>query len=285
MIILASLTYFIVIVFGALLLLYPNLRTRLAGSWSGLRRATGGRMLAAARHAGGSAGRSAGVLFDLAGSGIAYAGQRPLALTCGTLLVMVPAVLVLVFKAPTLFQFDEQAYTPHAQISQLLAGEQLFPPPPLLPETFLTPEVTQLRPEVATASRNWGQMDAEFNQRLLLVFKLMREQHGYEMALLEGYRSPQRQQRLAEQGPHITKAGANMSFHQYGLAADCAFYRDGKLVISESDPWAMRGYTLYGQIAESVGLTWGGRWKMGDLGHVELRRKGVLGRALETPAS
>jgi peptidoglycan L-alanyl-D-glutamate endopeptidase CwlK len=40
----------------------------------------------------------------------------------------------------------------------------------------------------------------------------------------------------------------------------------------------MRGYELYGQAAESVGLVWGGRWKMMDLGHVELRRKGVLGK-------
>jgi peptidoglycan L-alanyl-D-glutamate endopeptidase CwlK len=53
--------------------------------------------------------------------------------------------------------------------------------------------------------------------------------------------------------------------------------RDNKIVISERDPWAMRGYQLYGQVAESVGLRWGGRWKMLDLGHVELARKGVLG--------
>lgn len=106
----------------------------------------------------------------------------------------------------------------------------------------------------------------------------MRDEHGYEMALLEGYRSPERQARLAALGSNVTQAGAYHSYHQYGLAADCAFYREGKLVISEKDPWAMRGYELYGQIAESAGLTWGGRWKMMDLGHVELRRAGVLGK-------
>ena len=52
--------------------------------------------------------------------------------------------------------------------------------------------------------------------------------------------------------------------------------RDGKLVISEKDPWAAKGYQLYGEMAEVVGLTWGGRWKsIVDLGHVELRRPGV----------
>ena len=84
-------------------------------------------------------------------------------------------------------------------------------------------------------------------------------------------------------GSHVTQARANMSYHQHGLAADLAFFRDGKVVISERDPWAMRGYELYGEIAEQVGLTWGGRWKMRDLGHVELRRKGVLGRATGAP--
>jgi peptidoglycan L-alanyl-D-glutamate endopeptidase CwlK len=54
--------------------------------------------------------------------------------------------------------------------------------------------------------------------------------------------------------------------------------RDGKLVISEKDPWAMRGYQLYGEVAESLGLTWGGRWTMMDLGHTELRLRGVMRR-------
>jgi peptidoglycan L-alanyl-D-glutamate endopeptidase CwlK len=99
------------------------------------------------------------------------------------------------------------------------------------------------------------------------------------MALLEGYRSPERQNRLAQMGGNVTNAAAFQSYHQYGLAADNAFLRDGKLVISEKDPWAMRGYQLYGQTAEQVGLTWGGRWKMMDLGHVEYHKPGfVLGR-------
>ena len=158
-------------------------------------------------------------------------------------------------------------------VAGLLQGEQLVPPPPLPPEVFVTAEVEMVRPMLSTADRRWEQMDAEFVQRLLKVFQIMKEQHGYQMALLEGYRSPERQTLLAAQGPQVTNAGAWQSYHQYGLAADCAFFKDGRLVISEKDPWAMRGYELYGQVAESVGLTWGGRWRMMDFGHVELRRR------------
>ena len=98
------------------------------------------------------------------------------------------------------------------------------------------------------------------------------------MALLEGYRSPARQDALAASGQNVTNARAFQSWHQYGLAGDCAFLRDGKLVISEKDPWAMRGYQLYGQVTESLGLTWGGRWKMMDFGHTELRMRRVMQR-------
>jgi peptidoglycan L-alanyl-D-glutamate endopeptidase CwlK len=163
------------------------------------------------------------------------------------------------------------------QILALLQGEQLVPPPPLPPEVFTTVEVEAERPMIASASREWGALDADFRQRLLLVYKLMRERHGYEMVLLEGYRSPERQEQLLSRGPQVTRAGAWRSYHQFGLAADCAFFRGGRVVISEKDPWAARGYQLYGEVAESVGLHWGGRWRnLADLGHVELQRPGVL---------
>lgn len=157
------------------------------------------------------------------------------------------------------------------QVAWLLQGEKLAPPPPLPPEVFATAEVEAVRPRLTDASRDWSLLDEDFRQRLLLVYRLMRERHGYEMVLIEGYRNPQRQAELLALGPHVTQAGPGASYHQHGLAADSAFLRDGVLVISEQDPWALEGYRLYGEIAESVGLTWGGRWKMRDYGHVELR--------------
>lgn len=163
------------------------------------------------------------------------------------------------------------------QVAALLMGEQLVPPAPLPPELFLTREVERLRPAIATASRHWDLLDAEFRNRLLVVYQVMRDEHGYEMVLLEGYRSPERQAQLAAMGTSVTHAGAGRSYHQYGLAADSAFVIDSRIVISEKDPRAARGYELFGSVAQAAGLVWGGSWRtLKDLGHVELRRPGVL---------
>ena len=195
----------------------------------------------------------------------------------GAALVIVPSLLALFMSHPGMLPGYEAAVAaPDQQIAALLQGEQLAPPVALPPVAFTTLEVELVRPMLVDASRNWTLLHADFSQRLLLAFKIMKEKHGYEMALLEGYRSPARQNLLASMGSNVTNAGAFQSWHQYGLAADCAFWRDGKLVISEKDPWAMRGYQLYGEIAESLGLTWGGRWTMMDFGHTELRMRGVM---------
>lgn len=194
------------------------------------------------------------------------------------LLLGMPFAAIMIRGAHHFDGFDHTASrqtNPH--IESLLAGEQLVPPPPLPPEMFMTREVELRRPLIAHASRQWELLDEEFRQRLLRAFKIMRETHGYDMVLLEGYRAPQRQAELAALGSRVTRAGAFESYHQYGLAADCAFLRNGRIVIAETDPWAYRGYELYGQVAQSLGLTWGGSWRsIRDLGHVELARRGVL---------
>lgn len=229
---------------------------------------------------------------------------------------------------------DTTLSTPSNQISQLLIGERLRPPPTPPEELFAEldaeiasyqastaddgywpdsqtnlpqtdrplmlpePDLSDLKVQdkstgysgdilashlsngdinIKNADRNWKKMNSEFVQRLLTVYKVMSDQYGYEMVLLEGYRSPERQARLLKKGSHVTKAGSYKSYHQFGLAGDSAFIRNGKIVITEKDPWAMRGYKLYGKVAKSAGLVWGGDWRMMDLGHVELRKKGVLG--------
>lgn len=194
-----------------------------------------------------------------------------------------PPLIAIALRGRQLFQFDGATRVPDEKIAALLDGEQLVPPPPLPPEVFETKEVEQVRRALRDASRDWNLLDIDFRTRLLLVYKIMHEQYGYEMVLLEGYRSPERQDRLAQLGG-VTNAAAYQSYHQYGLAADNAFLRDGKVVISEKDPWAMRGYQLYGQTAEQVGLVWGGRWKLMDFGHVEYHKPGfVLGRKPNSP--
>lgn len=172
-------------------------------------------------------------------------------------------------------QFRESNY----QVTALLQGEHLAPPTALPPEMFATKEVSLIRPTLIDASRNWQLLDDGFSQRLLLVFKIMKERYGYDMTILEGYRSPDRQNKLASMGSSVTNATAYQSYHQFGLAADCAFQRNGKLVITERDPWAMRGYQLYGEVAESLGMRWGGRWEMMDFGHIELHKPNTVKRS------
>jgi peptidoglycan L-alanyl-D-glutamate endopeptidase CwlK len=186
--------------------------------------------------------------------------------------VTLPAALILLSGMRVqLPGFTDDAGPGDGRIAELLRGEQLVPPVPLPPEVFTAAEVALARPMLEGANRDWALLDREFSQRLLWVFRTMREQHGYEMVMLEGYRSAERQNRLADAGAHVTGARAYQSYHQSGLAADCAFLRGGQVVISERDEWAMRGYELYGRMAEAAGLTWGGRWTMRDFGHAELR--------------
>lgn len=189
------------------------------------------------------------------------------------------------------------------QIYALLNGEVLSPPPEVeesLVEEAILAENISIDPSPAINSsaipatydgqendtsshayetfqidRKWDKMHPSYKQRLLMVFKLMKERHGYEMVLLEGYRSPERQTRLSG-NTATTLAKAYQSYHQFGLAADVAFKRNGKVVISERDPWAWEGYKLYGETAEQVGLTWGGRWtRIHDYGHTEFHMPGL----------
>ncbi|NMF90413.1 M15 family peptidase [Aromatoleum petrolei] len=210
-----------------------------------------------------------------AGISIPLIENRPIVISA-IALALLPPLAVLALSQRTIFEFAPDDAPPDRKIAALLAGEHLTPPPPLPPAVFATTEVEMLRPSIGTASRDWNLLDGEFRQRLLTVFKLLEEQHGYQAVLLEGYRSPERQAELLLRGPSVTQAAPNMSYHQHGLAADVAFLRDGRLVISERDPWAMRGYERYGALAEAAGLTWGGRWKMMDFGHVELHHREAL---------
>ncbi|GAA5786015.1 hypothetical protein GCM10007860_20480 [Chitiniphilus shinanonensis] len=159
-----------------------------------------------------------------------------------------------------------QAYEREQHIQLALKDEKLVPPPPLPPSLFLSSE----RPSLATADRDWSKLDPRFTQAVLAVIARM-EERGFPIVLLEGYRSPDRQDALADGGVMVTKARGGQSKHQYGLAADLAPMRDGRIVLSERDPWAWEAYQALGEEAEAAGLTWGGRWSFKDYGHVEVK--------------
>ncbi|HIE5356380.1 TPA: M15 family metallopeptidase [Stenotrophomonas maltophilia] len=187
-------------------------------------------------------------------------------------LLLIPPTVIFVTRQTVVledFRGDDLAES-SSMVAQLLRGERLTPPPPPPPEVFTTAEVRRLRPEIVTADRKWGQIDPDLQQRVLAIYEVMRRQYGYEMVLIEGYRSPQRQAELMA-GGKATRAGAWQSCHQYGLGVDSAPIRDGKLQWDMEDPWTRRGYFLYGELAEQAGLDWGGNWRsIKDYVHVEM---------------
>ncbi|WP_269791089.1 M15 family metallopeptidase [Stenotrophomonas sp. Iso1] len=190
------------------------------------------------------------------------------------LLATPPLVILMVRQTVVLADFRGEDHSESgSMVAQLLRGERLIPPPPPPPEVFTTQEVRRLRPEIVTADRRWEQIDPELQQRVLAIYEVMRRQYSYEMVLVEGYRSPQRQAELMA-GGKATRAGAWQSCHQYGLGVDSAPIRDGKLQWNMDDAWTRRGYYLYGELAEQAGLEWGGNWRsIKDYVHVEMSDK------------
>lgn len=115
---------------------------------------------------------------------------------------------------------------------------------------------------------------------------------GFEMGVTAGVRTVAEQQALYAQGRTapgdvVTNADGitHKSNHQphddgFGHAVDCAFIldlnADGIVQLNEPFTWdAHRRWSLYGAMAEALGLTWGGRWQsIVDLPHVELPTSG-----------
>jgi peptidoglycan L-alanyl-D-glutamate endopeptidase CwlK len=273
----SMLLFFVLTCFCAWLLLFPAGRELLAQAMGAIGRRIELHVRGGYRHGvEGAHGLGRGARGAVRMS-VTFLRRRYLLILSAAVLVIVPTMLALMLSGRGMLgAYDSDSQAVNDQVADLLKGELLAPPAPLPPLIFTTAEVTLVRPMLDSANRNWRLLDPAFAQRLLTVFKIMKEQHGYDMAILEGYRSPERQNALALSGPSVTNAKAFQSYHQFGLAADCAFLRDGKLVISERDPWAMRGYRLYGEAAEAAGLTWGGRWTMMDFGHTELRVPGTV---------
>ncbi|UHQ21449.1 M15 family metallopeptidase [Lysobacter sp. 5GHs7-4] len=206
------------------------------------------------------------------------------ALLAAAILLALPPLTVLLMRRDSV-QLDafETGYTDtidNAQIVELLNGERLAPPPALPPEVFVIAETerqqlgqvaAELIPDkIVSADRRWDAIDPAFQQRVLAIYAVMK-QRGYEMALVEGYRSPARQAELSAAGK-ATRAKAGQSCHQYGLAVDSAILKAGKLQWNMNDPWVKDGYFLYGELAEQAGLTWGGNWRsIKDYVHVEAK--------------
>ncbi len=76
---------------------------------------------------------------------------------------------------------------------------------------------------------------------------------GYDLVISSAYRSHEKQMSLKKQKPKLA-ASLYKSAHEYGAAIDIGLYKNGKKVNISN----VKEFVLY---AESLGLTWGGRWK------------------------
>lgn len=190
---------------------------------------------------------------------------------------MAPLLMLIVLSAGIYFakifavyhdaaKLDLYELSGQKHIRQTLVQEKLALPAALPPTLFISSEHTDL----ASANRDWNRLDPLFTQQVLHLFSRMAEQ-GYPMALLEGYRSAERQDMLAAKGSNVTQVSGLQSKHQYGMAVDVAPLKNGMLMISEKDPWCADAYALLGKEAVRMGLTWGGDWSFQDLGHIELK--------------
>src|SRR5690606_3194495 len=147
----------------------------------------------AARHA---AGRAHGVSRGIhAGGANAVEGlvRHRWVLLVAIVVLCVPAMLILWTRQRVVFEGFEGRDMARSRtaIARLLRGERLVPPPPPPPALFRTEEIMHLKPEIVTADRKWDRIDPDLQQRVLVIHQVMRDRHGIEMVLVEGYRSPE----------------------------------------------------------------------------------------------
>lgn len=113
-------------------------------------------------------------------------------------------------------------------------------------------DITKLRPVVT------GQAT--------LVLQKIRE-NGLNFNIFETFRTPERQLELNQRNPKGS-APVGSSFHEYGLAFDV-------VGIDDNGNWTWNKpkseWDKIGQIIEECGLVWGGRWKMGDCPHAQIK--------------
>jgi len=128
---------------------------------------------------------------------------------------------------------------------------------------------------------NINSLKDPFRSAILWLIYLI-EEEGLAVTVFETKRSNERQNNLKKRG--ASKANAGQSPHNYGLA--CDFVLDTKKVKVQEREWqgkmypdawdystpeAKAVYDRLGELAESIGLEWGGRWKFLDVPHVQLK--------------
>lgn len=143
-------------------------------------------------------------------------------------------------------------------------------------------------------NRNKGDLFPPFSSAITLLEQRLVEA-GLHFYLFMGLRTFEEQEELYARGRTapgqvVTNARSGLSWHNYGLAAD--YVLDG-MPDKPGTQWSWQtkvdlnadghnDWYQLGEIAESVGLEWGGRWKkFPDLPHVQYRGGLTINEAFE----
>lgn len=95
------------------------------------------------------------------------------------------------------------------------------------------------------------------------------DEAGIDVIITSTLRTMKEQEALYAQGrtkagPRVTNAKPGQSWHNWGCAFDYVPIKNGK-----ADWNNILTFAKCGEIAEAIGLEWGGRWKMKDYPHCQ----------------
>lgn len=274
--------FFVILSVAAWLAMFPDARDAAGEVWARMLRRGSAASRRLRERASTQASDSGQILRNKGTRYVRHMSRNKYLFIAAAAMVLLPVALILGLRQKVILDggVDPIPVASSSQIRELLEGENLVPPEPPPPEVFVEAEreLAQLSPtarlsiaapeQIVSADRRWEQIDPDFKQRVLAIYKVM-EGRGIKMVLVEGFRSAQRQAELAA-GGKATRAGAGQSCHQYGLAVDSAPMRNGKLQWDMNDAWTRDAYFLYGQLAQEAGLEWGGQWRsIKDYVHLE----------------
>ena len=117
------------------------------------------------------------------------------------------------------------------------------------------------------ASRKIEDLTLEM-QNLYREFAVLTAEAGIDFIITCTYRTQEEQDRLYRQGrtaPGKIVTWTRHSKHNERKAFDIAIMNAGKI------NWDEKAYQKTGEIGESLGLIWGGRWKSPDYPHFQFK--------------
>lgn len=122
-------------------------------------------------------------------------------------------------------------------------------------------------------SSNLDDLYPDVKEKAELFIKKAKEQ-GLNLKIFETFRNFNQQDKYFKQGRTtpgsiITNAKSGEGLHSYGLALDVYPVVNGKPLMTVDGP-NKKYWDKMGEIAESVGFEWGGRWKFKDYPHIEI---------------